>query len=421
MKENTRVSLSIAVWVGLFIAFITVGIYGISHVAQDKEAAMPIVEERITRVTPDSVGLDGHDLERIAPLVNGYVERGAIPGAVVAVVRGDKLAYIEAFGSRGEGIAMTEDARFDLASLTKPVVVATAVMQLVERGELRLSERVDGIIADFEGWCDEEGKEHNTTILDLMTHTSKLPAYVSLERLQREYPDSMTLEREELMDYIAHCERVLPEVEGTSNYSCLNYIALGAIVESVADMSLVEYAECNIFEPLTMHNSCFKPTEEYATLCAPTAEALRGIVHDPLAREVMGGISGNAGLFSTAEDMAIYAAMLLGGGTWRGVEVLSPLAVEAMFEIPYDYEAAERTIGWRAARSVYVAAGDLLAGENTIVHTGATGTSVVVNREHNIAIIILTNRTAGTATATDIHDLRSKICNIVAAAIKSIE
>ncbi|MBQ3248385.1 MAG: beta-lactamase family protein [Alistipes sp.] len=419
MRDNTRVSLSIAVWTMLFIGFVAAGIFGISRMVENKAVTTAAVgQERIERVIPDSVGLDGRDLQRIASLVDDYVERGTIPGAVVAIVRGDKLAYIEAFGSRDDGIAVTEDAHFDLASLTKPVVVATAVMQLVERGELRLSERVSGIIPTFEGWRDAKDEEHDITILDLITHTSKLPAYVSLERLHREYPDSATLGREELMHYIAHCPRELPDVEGASHYSCLNYITLGVIVESIAGMSLEEYAQKNIFEPLAMHNSCFAPTAEYASQCVPTATGLRGVVHDPLAREVMSGISGNAGLFSTAEDMAIFTAMLLGGGSWRGVEVLSPLAVDAMFEVPYGYEVAERTIGWRAAHSVYVAAGDLLAGADTIVHTGATVTSLVVDRKHNIAIVILTNRTSGSATATDIHDLRSKICNIVAATLR---
>lgn len=420
MKDNTRVSLSIVVWILLFVGFVAMGIHGITHidVGGEVEIVAASNEQCIERVAPDSVGFDSCDLCRIAPLVEEHVARGAFSGAVVAVVRGDKLAYIKAFGSCDDDVPMSEDVRFDLASLTKPVVVATAVMQLVERGMLRLSERVSGIIPDFEGWHDEEDREHAITILDLMTHTSCLPSYVSIERLCREYPDSAVVAREELMDYIAHCDRELPDEEGVSRYSCLNYIALGAVVEKIAGMSLDEYADKYIFEPLDMHDTCFTPTDEYAALCVPTSPTLCGVVHDPLAREIMGGVSGNAGLFSTAEDLAIYAAMLLCGGTWQGVEVLSPLSVDAMFALPYGYDVAGPTLGWRSARSVYVAAGDLLASDNTIVHTGATGTSIVVNRRHNIAIIILTNRTFGAATATDIHDLRSKVCNVVAAAIK---
>lgn len=233
MKENIRVGLSIVVWVALFVGFGALGIYGYMRAGDERSDAiespelveMPCIE----RVVADSVGLDTRVLCRVDAIVERYVERGAIPGAVVAVVRGDKLAYIEAFGERCRGEVMTEGVRFDLASLTKPVVVATSVMQLVERGELRLSERVNRHIPDFEGWRDEEDKSHDITILDLMTHTSQLPPYVSLERLRKEYPDSTELSRELLIDYIAHCDR--EPVDGdASRYSCLNYIVLGAIV-----------------------------------------------------------------------------------------------------------------------------------------------------------------------------------------------
>ena len=394
------------------------GIYGITNRNRATTSASDDAPEpRITRVIPDSVGLDSHDLERIAPLVERYVERGVIPGAVVAIVRDDKLAYLEAFGSRSEGVPMTTDTHFDVASLTKPVVVATSVMQHVERGELRLSERVDRLMPGFEGWRDHEGELHDVTLLDIMTHTSMLPPYVSLERLTMEYPDSAILSRDLLMDYIAHCDREITDTEGASRYSCLNYITLGAIVEHVAKMPLDDYARINIFEPLGMCDTRFTPDGEYAAMCAPTSTSLCGVAHDPLAREIMNGVSGNAGLFSTAEDLAIFSAMLLNGGLWRDAEILSPLAVETLFRIPHGYEASNRTPGWKVARTMHAAAGDLLVGDDILIHTGATGTSITISKSHNLAIIILTNRTLGSATATDIHDLRSKVCNIVASAV----
>lgn len=419
MKENIRVALSIVVWVAVLAGFGLMGIYGFMRIDREEATEDVAVEaelSHIERVAPAAVGMDSCALWCIGGLVEGYVERGAIPGAVVAVVRGDKLAYMEAFGERCCGEPMGVDARFDLASLTKPVVVATAMMQLVERGELRLSERVKSHIAGFEGWRDEEDKSHDITLRDLMTHTSKLPPYVALERLGREYADSTAIGREELVDYMAHCERELTE-EGTSRYSCLNYIALGVIIERVTGISLDEYARRNIFEPLAMEHTRYVPDEAYAALCAPTSEGLCGVVHDPLAREVMAGVSGNAGLFSTAEDMAVFAAMMLGGGEFHGVRLLSPLSVDALFSVPRGLEAAGRTMGWKRAADGFAAAGDLLTGDGVIVHTGATGTSMVIDRERDVAVVILTNRTAGSATASDIFDLRSKVCNVVAAAI----
>ena len=438
MKEKTRVALSITLWISILFGFVGAGIYGITHmdstaeVAQQETIIAQEVLEReapdhgIATTTPDIVGLDSTRLNYIAKVVEEHIARSTTPGAVVAIVRGNHIAYCEAFGTRamGDATPMSPDTRFDLASLTKPIVTATAVLQLVERGDLRLGERVSKYIPDFEGWHDKQrNKRHDIRIVDLLTHTSTLPAYISLERLAKEYPEVDTLGSEQLMDYIAHCDRELPKNEGESRYSCLNYIALGRIVEAVSSTSLDEYAMQNIILPLGMLNTTYNPDEEYAELCAPTtphdAEAeMRGIVDDPLAREIMGGVSGNAGLFATAEDLAIYAAMMLNNGKWNGTQILSPLSIDALFTIPEGLEASHRTLGWHAAREVYDAAGDLLIGEQTIVHTGATGTSMVIDRDHDIAVIILTNRTNGTGTHSDILDLRSKICNIAAAAIQ---
>lgn len=438
MKEKTRVALSITLWIGILLGFVGAGIYGITtmdstaEVAQQERIIAHEVLEReapdhgIATTTPDIVGLDSTRLNYIAKVVEEHIAHGTTPGAVVTIVRGDKIAYCEAFGSRAveDATPMSIETPFDLASLTKPIVTATAVLQLVERGELRLGERVSNTIPDFEGWHDKQrNKRHDIRIIDLLTHTSALPPYISLERLAKEHPEVDTLCVEHLMDYIAHCDRELPKDEGASRYSCLNYITLGRIVEAISGISLDEYAMQNIMLPLGMRNTTYNPDEEYAALCAPTSphtsEVERcGTVDDPLAREIMGGISGNAGLFSTAQDLAIYAAMMLNNGSWNGTQILSPLSIDALFNIPYGLEASHRTLGWRAAREVYDAAGDLLIGEQTIVHTGATGTSMVIDRRHDMAIIILTNRTNGTGTHSDILDLRSKICNIAAAAIQ---
>ncbi len=438
MKEKRRVTLSLTLWICILLGFISAGIYGFTTMTPTTEPteveaiiAEEILEVKapdygIATVAPDSVGLDGKHLGYIADVVEEHIARSTTPGAVVSIVRGNHIAYCEAFGTRamGDATPMSPDTRFDLASLTKPIVTATAVLQLVERGDLRLGERVSKYIPGFEGWHDKQrNKRHDIRIIDLLTHTSALPAYISLERLAKEYPEVDTLGSEQLMDYIAHCDRELPKNEGESRYSCLNYIVLGRIVEAISGISLDEYAMKNIILPLGMLNTTYNPNEAYATLCAPTSphtsEVERcGIVDDPLAREIMGGISGNAGLFSTAQDLALYAAMMLNNGSWNGTQILSPLSIDALFNIPYGLEASHRTLGWRAAREVYDAAGDLLIGEQTIVHTGATGTSMVIDRCHDMAIIILTNRTNGTGTHSDILDLRSKICNIAAAAIQ---
>lgn len=416
MNEKTKVFLGIMLWVGVALCFLGAGI---SFILSDDKATVtttPIVTSNIERVAPDSVGLDVRNLAHIERKVEEYIAKGSMEGAVVAVVRNGKLAYLEAFGSRERGgEAMTVDTRFDLASLTKPVAVATSIMQLVERGDLSLDERVCAIIPEFVDYCDPKTKEvHYATVGDLMSHSSGLRPYVALSRLEEDYSDRV-LDKSVLLDYITHSERL--GAPGTiCKYSCLNYILLGEIVERCAGMPLDEYAEQNIFVPLQMSATCFTPEDEYALLAAPTSpvgadEELRGVVNDPLARVAMGGVSGNAGLFSTAEDLAVYCAMLLNGGEWNGAKILSPRAVDMLFASP-KYEATTRAMAWERLSSNFEA---LEQGQTSsiYVHTGATGTSIHLDLEHNMAIIILTNRTHVEGAASDIKELRRSIATIV--------
>lgn len=418
MKENTRVSLGIMMWVGVALCFAAAGVYalvnGVDSSSDIAEAELRV--SNVEHVAPDEVALDAHNLAYIAPKVEHYISMGATDGAVVAVVRDGKIAYLEAFGNRERcGEAMTVDTRFDLASLTKPVAVATAVMQLVERGDLRLEERVSSIIPEFEDYTDPKTAEVcYVTVGDLMSHSSGLRPYVALSRLEEDYP-GREFNKSLLLEYIAHSER-LGAPRTICKYSCLNYILLGEIVERRTGMSLDEYAEQNIFAPLQMTATCFTPDAEYAMLTAPTSPVaaeveLRGIVNDPLARELMAGVSGNAGLFSTAEDLAIYAAMLLNGGEWNGTRILSQRAVEVLFTSA-ECEKSTRTMAWERLSSNFEEY-EPEAESAIYVHTGATGTSIHFDLEHNMAIIILTNRTHVEGAASDIRELRRSIATIV--------
>lgn len=420
MKEKTRVSLGIILWVGVALCFAIVGGYALINGDTESDSESVVVPQPSTfgieRVEPESVGLDAHNLAYIERKVEQYIAMGATEGAVVAVVRDGKIAYLEAFGNRERGgEAMTVDTRFDLASLTKPVVVATSVMQLVERGDLRLEERVSKIIPEFEDYKDPKNKEvHYATVGDLMSHSSGLRPYVALSRLEEDYPDR-ELDKSVMLDYIAHSERL--GAPGTiCKYSCLNYILLGEIIERRTGMSLDEYAEQNIFAPLQMTATCYAPDVEYALLVAPTSpvgaeEELRGVVNDPLARELMAGVSGNAGLFSTAEDLAIYAAMLLNGGKWNDTKILTSRAVCKLFE-DADCEDSTRAMAWERLSSGFEEY-DPEKESSIYAHTGATGTSIHLDLEHNMAIIILTNRTHVEGAASDIRELRRSIATIV--------
>lgn len=432
MNERKRVSLAIFSFVVVALGFLVLGIYGFQRMGVGAYASDADVSPSALRsATPESVGLDSRRLALVDTLVEEYILEGAFPGAVVGIVRDGKMVYRKSFGYRqvkGDSLPMTLDTRFDLASLTKPVVVATSVVQLVERGKLSLGDRVDRYIPGFRGWA--EAKEDDTKptakdtvhirIVDLMTHTSGLPPYVSPKSLQTKYPDATFPNPDLVLDYIATCDRwAVARTERI--YSCLNYVTLARIVEIVTGMPIDEYAAANIFDPLNMRDSGYQPSKEQAAKCAPTeltrdGRLYQGVVHDPLAREGMGGVSGNAGLFSTLDDLSVYVAMLLNGGSWGGAEILSPRGVNAIFERPLGYQEWDRTLGWENYARCSQTGGDLFSSR-TIGHTGATGTSIVIDPELDIAVIVLTNYVHST-TKSSLLEFRSRISSVVAASVR---
>lgn len=417
--------MSIFLWVVVAVGFIFAGAYAFSRMPMKATAHdLAHYEQLLSVASPESVDMDSRRLARIDTIVERYIAEEAIPGAVVGVMRHGKVVYRKAFGKRQVVAAdedMTLDTRFDLASLTKPVAVATSVMQLVERGDITLGDRVDKYIPKFRGWATKESPRDtvNIRIADLLTHTSGLPAYVSLKRLKTTYPKAEFPCRDSVIHYIASCDRVTT-ARTAKLYSCLNYITLAYIVEQVTGMPIDEYAETNIFKPLGMYNTCYMPSDEYSALVAPTMSeggaTLRGAVHDPLAREGMGGVSGNAGLFSTLDDLMIYASMLLNDGAWGGVEILAPRTARAMMMRPRGYEAFNRTLGWEHYDTCSQTGGDLLSG-STIGHTGATGTSIVIDPENDLIIVMLTNRAHITKERFPL-EFRSKIATVVGASLR---
>lgn len=425
MRENVRVRLSIFMWVAIAILFVATGVYAFSNMSTEAIAQHSQVHAELLPIaSPESVDMDSRRLARIDALIEGYIADGEFPGAVVGVMRHGKVVYRKSFGKRhtvGGSEDMTLDTRFDLASLTKPVAVATSIMQLVERGEITLGDRVDKYIPRFKGWATNENPRDtvNIRIADLMTHTSGLPAYVSPKRLRTTYPYAQFPCRDSVIHYISTCDRVAT-ARTTKVYSCLNYITLAYIVEKVTGMPIDEYAEQNIFKPLGMHNTCYKPTKEYSQHVAPTSiengKLLRGVVNDPLAREGMGSVSGNAGLYSTLDDLLLYSAMLLNKGSLGDAEILSPRATNAIMTRPRGYERFNRTLGWEHFDMCSQTGGDLLSNA-TIGHTGATGTSIVIDPELDVVVIMLTNRPHVTSKRFPL-EIRSKLATIVGSAVR---
>ncbi len=369
---------------------------------------------------PQKMGFDTSRLETADGIIQQAIDNKEIPGAVFLIARHNKILWRKAFGNKEifpRQRKMEADDIFDLASLTKPMATATSVMILVDSGKLRLLDKVSLYFPDFIPWQDDSTNEKtDIRLIHLLMHTSGLPPYAPVKELQEKYgspaPDS-------LLRHIAAAKR--HHGPGTYfKYSCLNFITLQRVVEKVSGQSLADFSRENIFKPLKLKNTFFNPAKEMIDRCVPTQilennELLLGKVHDPLARVMMGCTSGNAGLFSTADDMAVFAAMLLNRGEFNNTRILSKAAVKALISLPQGYEKFGRSLGWDLNSDYSSNQGDLFP-KDTFGHTGYTGTSMIIDPQTETVLILLTNRVHPHDKGSVVR-LRSLIANVVSGAI----
>ena len=379
----------------------------------------------LPKVKPEKVGMSSARLKRAEAIIREAIEHKDFPGAVLLVARKGKIVFHKPFGESQwvpESRPMTTSMIFDMASITKPVATATSIMILVERGEIRLWDKVKEFIPEFEPYAgevsrmsDEDGEPEDACLWHLLTHTSGLPPYAEAEEIVQRFGE--TVSTEDLVRHIAQLEKTDPPGKAF-HYSCLGFISLAYIIQKVTGQTVADFARENIFKPLKMKHTFFTPSPEFYRLCVPTEvvddKPLVGIVHDPLAR-LQGGISGNAGLFSTAGDLAIFAQMILNKGEFKGRRVLSPLAVERMTSVYPEVTFAGRGLGWDLDSSFSTNGGDLF-GPDSFGHTGYTGTSIWIDPETETFLIFLTNRVHPNDEGS-VASMRSRIANIVAGSI----
>ena len=381
--------------------------------------SLSLSAQSLQRVSPEQVGMDSKKLIYADSVILKAIGNKEIPGAVLAVVKDGKMAYLKAYGNKQvypDTIPMDVNTVFDLASCTKPIATAVSAMILLERGQIRLEDRVSLYIPKFNGWVDSLGTKKNIRIVDLLTHTSGLPPYAPVSELEKKYGSPNPAG---LIEYISTCKRDF-EPQTKFQYSCLNYITLQNIIETVSGKSLRDFAKKNIFDVLGMAHTDYQPQGETLSRTAPTEKqkdgtVLRGIVHDPLARIMNGGVSGNAGLFSDANDIGILVAALQNNGEWKGKRILSPLGVKTMRTVPANLAQFGRTPGWDNSSS-YASNNGNLFGPNTYGHTGYTGTSVIIDPDNNISVILLTNR-VHPEDKGEVVRLRSLVANVIAASV----
>ena len=378
----------------------------------------------IERKAPQEEGMDPERLSRVDDIINASIANREIPGAVLAVVRNGSLVYLKAYGNKSVDPVepMTENTVFDMASCSKVVGTTISMMQLLERGYYRLTDRVDMYIPGFKPYIDPKtGEKVNIRIVDLLTHSSGLPAYVSpdvvIKACGKDDPDS-------LMSYICRMKRVFRP--GTDFlYSCLNFITLQNILQKITGEKLCDYAQKNVFDVLGMTHTTYNPKlndkKEIMKLVAPTEKQadgkyLLGEVHDPLARVMNHGNSGNAGVFSNAEDLAILAAALMNGGEIDGRRILGKLTVETMIRVPQEVRQLGRSLGWDNYSPYASNNGNIFHPTKTYGHTGYTGTSFVVDPVSKTAVILLAHR-VHPADKGSVVRLRALVANVVAGSI----
>lgn len=397
--------------------------------------------QSLQRVAPEQVGMDSRKLMYADEAIEEAIANKEIPGAVLAVVRNGKMAYLKAYGNKRiypNTEPMTANTIFDMASCSKSMSTAICTMILAERGKIRLLDPVSRYIPGFKDWESEDGKNKKVIrITDLLTHSSGLPPYAPAAELEKKYGSPNPTG---LMEYIAGCKRDFkPQTD--FQYSCLNFITLQHIIEAVSGQSLRDFARENIFNVLGMNHTDYLPCQRdkngqwvntansrlstldfQLTRVAPTekqpnGQVLCGQVHDPLARILNGGISGNAGVFSCAEDIAILCAALQNGGEWNGRRILSPQGVKTMRTVPRSTAALGRSLGWDVFTAYASNSGDFFS-PNTYGHTGYTGTSIVIDPDNDTSVILLINA-VHPEDGHSVVRLRSLVANVVASSLYS--
>ena len=335
---------------------------------------------------------------QVDQFIETAIQDKELPGAVLAVTNAKDVLYCKAFGMAHtkQQIPMSEQTIFDCASLTKVVVTASSVLLLLQQGLIDLDDSISYYFPELKLRHEEVRIRH------LLTHTSGFRAEIKFYKEDIAYTD--------VVERIAQ-GKGRGSVEQQVIYSDVNYILLGELIENVTGISLVDYAHKNIFQPLRMHNTLFNPPVQLQEIVAATEfrtylnKHQWGEVHDENALH-FGGVSGHAGLFSTAEDLAKFAQSFMKNNDSIFHENTKQLAKQSFTE----KHEEQRGLGWQLYSSPSFSGQYLRDGFG---HTGFTGTSIWISDEKQLVIILLTNR-VHFGRSCEIQRFRRIVHNLVA-------
>lgn len=345
----------------------------------------PIPPPHLVRVLPEEIGIE---TSRVTDLLQRAVADSAWPGGILLAAKDGRIFIHEAFGyhTYAANQPTTRGDIFDLASITKVVATTSAAMKLQELGKLNLDDKVVSYLPEFRGPDQENTRlKSSITIRQLLTHTSGLPGWQPIHKIQ----GSVAARLDSLY------ELPLDTLPGTHyEYSCMGMITLGKVIENVTGQTLARFVQDSIFQRLGMTSTYYNPPATRLKRIMPTEFSesengfVRGHVHDENAHS-LGGAVGNAGLFSTAADLAIFSQMMLNGGVYRDSVIFQPPTVELFTRQANVIPDNSRCLGWDSPSGE--ASAGVYASSNSYGHTGFTGTSLWIDPDSQLIVILLTN------------------------------
>jgi CubicO group peptidase (beta-lactamase class C family) len=368
--------------------------------------------------SPREVGFSKGRLQDAMRILDEAVQSKAFPGGIVVVGRHGKIVIEKPFGHLDYGHdspRVTADTIYDVASLTKVVVTATAAMILYEKGELILNKPVQDYLPEFTG----DGKDE-VTVADLLAHSSGVLWWKDI------YKDVSNLPTDEIKRYYVETIGRLPldyPPRSKSVYSDLGVILLGEILERVSGRRLDDLARREIFEPLGMEDTFFNPSPSLRPRIAPTEDdpwrgrVLVGEVHDENAF-ALGGVASHAGLFSTGDDLARFAQMILNGGVYGKHRLVRRSTIELFTRRAELVSGSSRALGWDTP-SDESSAGRFFSA-TSFGHTGFTGDSMWIDPEQDIFMILLTNRVHPSRDNDQIRRVRPELHDGVMKALTDV-
>ena len=338
----------------------------------------------VKRVLPEAVGANNNYIERF---MESAIKDSAWPGGVLLAAKNGNIFY-----HKGHGFHTYESKKpvrssdiFDLASITKVISTTSGIMKLVDKNKIDLDKPVVSYLPNFKGKKKKYKKQKSEiTVRDLLSHSSGLPAFKQYFKMEKT--------REVILENIYDTEPVR-EKGDTTIYSDVGAIILGELIEKASGLPLDMFVDSLIFEPLGMGTTFYNPPEEKIKRVIPTeidpkGNLIHGYVHDENAHS-LGGVAGHAGLFSTAKDLAIFSQMMLNKGLYGWKRIFKQETVDLFTTRANLVSQSSRCLGWDSPSGA--SSGGVYLSDASYGHGGYTGTTLWIDPDNEIIVILLTN------------------------------